>query len=73
VSTGEQLLEHQLVSPKAASLKPAGRFFFHVVASLAHMERELLFLMVERTRAGLAAARPRGSFGGGSGKCRHGR
>ena len=31
---------------------PAGRFFFHVMASLAQMERELL---VERTRAGLAA------------------
>ena len=29
---------------------PAGRFFFHVMASLAQMERELL---AERTRAGL--------------------
>lgn len=28
---------------------PAGRFFFHVMASLAQMERELI---VERTRAG---------------------
>src|SRR4051794_37746671 len=33
---------------------PSGRFFFHVMASLAEMEREL---MVERTQAGLAAAR----------------
>jgi DNA invertase Pin-like site-specific DNA recombinase len=32
---------------------PAGRFFFHIMASLAQMERELL---AERTRAGLAAA-----------------
>jgi DNA invertase Pin-like site-specific DNA recombinase len=32
---------------------PAGRFFFHVMASLAQMEREL---MAERTRAGLDAA-----------------
>jgi len=40
---------------------PAGRFFFHVMASLAQMERELL---VERTRAGLAAARKRGRVGG---------
>jgi DNA invertase Pin-like site-specific DNA recombinase len=40
---------------------PAGRFFFHVMASLAQMERELL---VERTRAGLAAARRRGRLGG---------
>jgi DNA invertase Pin-like site-specific DNA recombinase len=36
---------------------PSGRFFFHVMASLAQMEREL---MVERTQAGLAAARQRG-------------
>lgn len=40
---------------------PAGRFFFHVMASLAQMEREL---MVERTRAGLEAARKRGRVGG---------
>jgi DNA invertase Pin-like site-specific DNA recombinase len=40
---------------------PAGRFFFHVMASLAQMERELL---AERTRAGLAAARRRGRIGG---------
>ena len=37
---------------------PAGRFFFHVMASLAQMERELI---VERTRAGLDAARKRGT------------
>lgn len=40
---------------------PAGRFFFHVMASLAQMERELT---VERTRAGLAAARKLGRVGG---------
>jgi DNA invertase Pin-like site-specific DNA recombinase len=40
---------------------PAGRFFFHVMASLAQMERELI---VERTRAGLDAARLRGRIGG---------
>jgi DNA invertase Pin-like site-specific DNA recombinase len=40
---------------------PAGRFFFHVMASLAQMERELL---VERTQAGLAAAKARGKLGG---------
>jgi DNA invertase Pin-like site-specific DNA recombinase len=33
---------------------PSGRFFFHVMASLAEMERELT---VERTRAGLEVAR----------------
>jgi DNA invertase Pin-like site-specific DNA recombinase len=40
---------------------PAGRFFFHVMASLAEMERELT---VDRTRAGLESARVRGRTGG---------
>ena len=40
---------------------PSGRFFFHVMASLAEMEREL---MVERTRAGLEVARQLGRTGG---------
>ena len=40
---------------------PSGRFFFHVMASLAEMERELI---VERTRAGLEAARKLGRKGG---------
>jgi DNA invertase Pin-like site-specific DNA recombinase len=35
--------------------------FFHVMASLAQMERELI---AERTKAGLAAARKRGRVGG---------
>lgn len=38
-----------------------GRFFFHVMSALAEMERELI---VERTRAGLAAAREQGRIGG---------
>ncbi len=40
---------------------PSGRFFFHVMASLAEMERELT---VERTRAGLEVARKLGRVGG---------
>ncbi|EBK3990076.1 DNA-invertase, partial [Salmonella enterica] len=40
---------------------PMGRFFFHVMGALAEMERELI---VERTRAGLAAAREQGRIGG---------
>ncbi|CTX31917.1 TPA: recombinase family protein [Escherichia coli] len=40
---------------------PMGRFFFHVMGALAEMERELI---VERTRAGLAAAREDGRIGG---------
>jgi DNA invertase Pin-like site-specific DNA recombinase len=40
---------------------PSGRFFFHVMASLAQMERELT---IERTRAGLQVARQLGRKGG---------
>jgi resolvase-like protein len=40
---------------------PAGRFSFHVMASLAQRVRELI---VERTCAGLEAARRRGPVGG---------
>jgi DNA invertase Pin-like site-specific DNA recombinase len=40
---------------------PHGRFFFHMMASLAQMERELI---AERTRAGLDAARKRGRMVG---------
>ena len=40
---------------------PAGRFFFHVIASLAQIERELL---IERTRAGLDAGKAQGRVGG---------
>ncbi|HDT4647872.1 recombinase family protein [Citrobacter portucalensis] len=40
---------------------PMGRFFFHVMGALAEMERELI---VERTRAGLVAARAKGRIGG---------
>jgi DNA invertase Pin-like site-specific DNA recombinase len=39
----------------------SSRFFFHVMASLAEMERELT---VERTRAGLEVARQLGRVGG---------
>lgn len=40
---------------------PMGRFFFHVMGALAEMERELI---VERTNAGLEAARAQGRIGG---------
>ena len=45
----------------------AGRFFFHVLAALAQMERELIR---ERTHAGLAAARQRGRAGARAGASR---
>lgn len=40
---------------------PMGRFIFHIMSALAEMERELI---VERTLAGLAAARAKGRIGG---------
>lgn len=40
---------------------PMGRFIFHIMSALAEMERELI---IERTRAGLAAAREKGRIGG---------
>src|SRR5581483_9819423 len=40
---------------------PGGKLVFHIFASLAEFERELIR---ERTRAGLAAARARGRRGG---------
>lgn len=39
----------------------SGRFFFHVMASLAEMERELI---IERTKTGLEAAKKLGRRGG---------
>lgn len=40
---------------------PGGMLFFHIVASLAQFERSII---VERTKAGLSAARARGRLGG---------
>src|SRR5438552_13612278 len=55
-----QKVHFQSITDGVDTKTPAGRFFFHVMASLAQMERELL---AERTRAGLAAARRRGRIG----------
>jgi len=61
----ENLCEHGIdfrsVTEGIDTTTPAGRFFFHVLAALAQMERELIR---ERTNAGLAAARARGRKGG---------
>jgi DNA invertase Pin-like site-specific DNA recombinase len=38
-----------------------GKFFFRVMASLAELERDII---IERTNAGLKAARARGRLGG---------
>lgn len=56
-----QKIHFQSLTEQIDTSTPAGRFFFHVMASLAQMERELI---IERTQAGLAAARQKGRIGG---------
>jgi DNA invertase Pin-like site-specific DNA recombinase len=56
-----QKVHFQSITDGVDTKTPAGRFFFHVMASLAQMERELI---LERTRAGLEAARCQGRIGG---------
>ena len=61
----EELREHNInfrsLTDSIDTSTPMGRFFFHVMGALAEMERELI---VERTRAGLAAAKAEGRIGG---------
>ncbi|MBN1546289.1 MAG: recombinase family protein [Syntrophaceae bacterium] len=57
----EQGIHFKSLTDAIDTSTPSGRFFFHIMASLSQMEREL---MLERTRAGLAAARVRGRMGG---------
>lgn len=54
-------IHFQSLTDQIDTSTPAGRFFFNVMASLAQMERELI---LERTRAGLEAARKKGRIGG---------
>jgi DNA invertase Pin-like site-specific DNA recombinase len=61
MSLGNQQVHFKSLTDSIDTKTPAGRFFFHVLASLAQMERELI---VERTRAGLEAARRQGRVGG---------
>ena len=57
----EQGIHFKSLTDSIDTSTPSGRFFFHVMASLAQMERELV---VERTRAGLEVARALGRTGG---------
>ena len=57
----ESKVEFQSVTDGINTNTTAGRFFFHVMASLAQMERELI---IERTKHGLEAAKARGRLGG---------
>jgi DNA invertase Pin-like site-specific DNA recombinase len=49
------------IKDKIDTTTATGTFFFHVMASFAQLERELT---LERTMAGLNAARTRGRYGG---------
>lgn len=57
----KQTVHFKSLTDQIDTSTPMGRFFFHMMASLAQMERELI---VERTRAGLEAAKQRGRIGG---------
>ena len=54
-------IQFQSVTDQIVTSTPAGRFFFHLMASLAQMERELI---AERTAEGLKVARAAGRVGG---------
>ena len=57
----QQGIQFKSLSDAIDTGTPSGRFFFHVMASLAEMEKELT---IERTRAGLKVARQLGRKGG---------
>jgi DNA invertase Pin-like site-specific DNA recombinase len=57
----KQNVQFKSLTDSIDTCTPSGRFFFHVMASLAEMERDLI---VERTRAGLDVARQLGRKGG---------
>lgn len=54
----ERGIEFRSISESLDTSTPAGRLLLHVLASMAEFERSLIS---ERTRAGMAAARARGS------------
>jgi DNA invertase Pin-like site-specific DNA recombinase len=58
---GDQGIHFKSFTDYIDTSTPSGRFFFHVMANLAEMERELA---IERTRTGLEAARKLGRRGG---------
>lgn len=60
-SLGEREVHFRSLTDSIDTSTSSGRFFFHVMAAMAEMERELIR---ERTRAGLSAARARGRLGG---------
>jgi DNA invertase Pin-like site-specific DNA recombinase len=57
----EKHVEFVSIQDKIDTSSAIGRFFFNVFASLSEFEREMI---IERTNAGLMAARQRGRIGG---------
>ena len=57
----EQNIHFKSLTDNIDTSTPSGRFFFHIMASLAQMERELI---IERTKAGLLIARQQGRVSG---------
>ena len=60
-SLGEAGVDLLVLDQNIDTTTPAGKFMFHILASLAEFERDLIR---ERTMDGLAAARARGRKGG---------
>ena len=54
-------IHFQSLAENIDTSSPAGVFFFQIIGGFAELERSLI---VERTRAGLSAARARGRLGG---------
>lgn len=57
----EKEVEFVSIQDNIDTSTPMGRFFFRIMASIAELERDII---VERTKAGLSAARARGKKGG---------
>ena len=57
----EMGVEFASLSEQIDTSTPMGKFFFHVMGAISELERDII---VERTMAGLAAARARGRVGG---------
>jgi DNA invertase Pin-like site-specific DNA recombinase len=58
---GERGVELVVLTQGIDTTTPAGKMLFHVIASIAQFERDLI---AERTREGLKAAKARGKLGG---------
>jgi len=54
-------IDLQSITEGVNTTSPMGKFYFHMMSALAQFERELI---VERTKAGLQAAREQGRIGG---------